>query len=54
MDSEIDQLLFWQTKTAGTCHTAAKFMPLWKSALEVAPSPMKATLTTSSPLRRAA
>jgi hypothetical protein len=39
----IDQWLFWQTRTQGAFHTAAKFIAVWKSAWLVAPSPQNPT-----------
>ena len=50
----IAQWLFWQTKTTGGLKTPAKFIATWKSAEEVAPSPMYAATTVLSPLMRAA
>src|SRR4051812_24164618 len=44
---EMDQWLFWQTNTSGTLNTPAKFIAEWKSADEVAPSPMNAIITVS-------
>jgi hypothetical protein len=46
--------LFWQTKRHGALRTPAKFIPEWKSLLDVPPSPKKHIETTSSPLIRAA
>ena len=40
-----------QTNTAGTFHTAAKFIPLWNPLELVAPSPKWIACTASSPRR---
>ena len=45
----IAQWLFWQTNTTGGLNTPAKFNATWKSAEEVAPSPMYAATTARSP-----
>ena len=50
----IDQWLFWQTRTTGAFQRAASVIAEWKSGSLVAPSPMKPTVTMSSPRRRAA
>ncbi len=39
--------LFWQTKTIGAAQSPAKFSAAWKSGWLVAPSPRKASTTTS-------
>src|SRR5580704_14381327 len=41
----IDQWLFWQTMTHGTCHAPANVIAAWKSAWLVAPSPQNAIAT---------
>src|SRR5262245_28738707 len=46
--TEIAQPLFSHTKTHGEANTPAKFIPVWKSLAEVAPSPKNVIATRGS------
>ncbi len=48
--TEMAYRLLAQMKTVGVFHTPAKFIPAWKSASEVAPSPKYTAVTVLSPL----